>query len=394
MTSPGGITDEVLGLTRQLVERPSVSPRDQGCQDILIDRLGTAGFAVERMRFGAVDNFWAVYPGRRPYGARVYDNGEPRVVFAGHTDVVPSGPAEEWTSPPFEPTLRDGFLYGRGTADMKSSLAAMVTAAERFVQARPRIRGTLAFLITSDEEADAVDGTVRVVEALSRRRIGIDFCVVGEPSSTEQVGDVIRVGRRGSFGGTVTVKGVQGHVAYPDQAVNPIHAAVAALDDLVATVWDKGDDDFPPTSFQVSNINAGTGAGNVIPGHLTCSFNFRFNPRQTPGDLLAAVEQAFADVEADCEFDWKLSGMPFITRGGALIDATREAIRAVGGIDMRTSTSGGTSDGRFIAPSGAEVVELGPVNATIHKVDERVAVNDLAPLSLMYEQILERLFVD
>ena len=387
------LTAEVLALTRALVERPSVSPDDCGCQEILGERLRATGFAVEPMRFGAVANFWAVFPGGGTQTDRVRDLAEPRVVFAGHTDVVPSGPEEAWTSPPFDPTERDGFLYGRGTADMKSSLAAMVTAVERFARNHPRPPGTVALLITSDEEADAVDGTVRVVEELGRRRIGIDYCVVGEPSSTARLGDVVRIGRWGSLGGTIRVKGVQGHVAYPDQAVNPIHPTANALNDLVATTWDEGDDDFPPTSFQVSQIHAGTGATNVVPGELECALNFRFNPQQTPGDLLAAVEKAFLATEADCEFDWSLSGMPFITRGGKLIDAVRESIAAVAGIDTETSTSGGTSDGRFIAPTGAEVVELGPVNDTIHKVDERVAIGDLAPLSRIYEQILERLLL-
>lgn len=387
------LTEEVLALTRRLVERPSISPDDCGCQEILGERLRAAGFAVESMHFGAVDNFWAVFPGGGTPAGRVWDPAKPRVVFAGHTDVVPSGPEEAWTSPPFEPTERDGCLYGRGTADMKSSLAAMITAVERFVHNNPHPPGTVAFLITSDEEADAVDGTVRVMEELARRRIDIDYCVVGEPSSTARLGDVIRIGRRGSLGGTVRVKGVQGHVAYPDQAVNPIHPTATALNDLVATTWDEGDGDFPPTSFQVSNITAGTGATNVVPGELECAFNFRFNPQQTPGDLLAAVEKAFLAAQADCQFDWSLSGMPFITRGGRLLDAVRESIAAVAGIDTETSTSGGTSDGRFIAPTGAEVVELGPVNDTIHKVDERVAIDDLAPLSRMYEQILERLLL-
>lgn len=382
-------TDEVLALTQALVGRASVSPDDAGCQELLIERLEGAGFAVERMRFGAVDNFWAVHPGTRRGGAAP----EPTLVLAGHTDVVPSGPANSWSSPPFEPTVRDGFLYGRGTADMKSSLAAMVVAAERFVANHPHHPGCLGFLVTSDEEADAVDGTVRVVEELARRSVGIDYCVVGEPSSAARIGDVIRVGRRGSFGGTATVNGVQGHVAYPDQAVNPIHLAARALGTLIDTTWDEGDADFPPTSFQVSNVRAGTGAGNVIPGEFECAFNFRFNPKQTPNALRAAVQQAFECAGADTEFDWRLSGMPFITRGGKLIDAVREAVTHVEGLETRTSTSGGTSDGRFIAPTGAEVVELGPVNATIHQVDERVALADLAPMSRIYETIIERVLL-
>lgn len=269
----------------------------------------------------------------------------------------------------------------------------MVVAAERFVADHPDHPGCLGFLVTSDEEADAVDGTVRVVQELLRRGVGIDYCVVGEPSSNTRIGDVIRIGRRGSLGATATVKGVQGHVAYPDQAVNPIHSAVEALKELVNATWDEGDADFPPTSFQVSNVRAGTGAGNVIPGEFECAFNFRFNPTQTPDGLTAAVERAFESAGADTEFDWRLSGMPFITRGGRLIDAVQEAVTHVAGLRTRTSTSGGTSDGRFIAPTGAEVVELGPVNATIHQVDERVALADLAPLSRIYETILERVLL-
>lgn len=385
--SAASLTDEVLALTQALVARPSVSPDDAGCQEVLIERLEGAGFAVERMRFGEVDNFWAVHPGFSSGDAK------PLLVLAGHTDVVPSGPVDSWASLPYEPTERDGFLYGRGSADMKSSLAAMVVAAERFVARHPDHPGSLGFLITSDEEADAVDGTVRVVEALDRRDVRIDYCVVGEPSSTSRIGDVIRVGRRGSLGATATVEGLQGHVAYPDQAVNPIHSAVAALKTLVDTTWDEGDADFPPTSFQVSNVRAGTGAGNVIPGEFECAFNFRFNPKQTPDGLAAAVERAFEAAGANATIDWKLSGMPFITRGGKLIDAVRGAIADIAGLETETSTSGGTSDGRFIAPTGAQVVELGPVNETIHRVDERVAVADLAPLARIYEAILERVLL-
>ncbi|MDE0179244.1 MAG: succinyl-diaminopimelate desuccinylase [Gammaproteobacteria bacterium] len=384
-----GLTDEVLALTQALVARPSVSPDDAGCQDLLIERLEGAGFAVERMRFGEVDNFWAEHPNPQRHAAA----REPRLVLAGHTDVVPSGPAASWSSPPFEPSVRDGFLYGRGAADMKSSLAAMVVAAERFVADHPDHPGCLGLLVTSDEEADAVDGTVRVVQELVRRGVGIAYCIVGEPSSSARVGDVIRVGRRGSLGATAKVKGLQGHVAYPEQAVNPIHSAVAALKTLVNATWDEGDADFPPTSFQVSNVRAGTGAGNVIPGEFECAFNFRFNPTQTPDGLTAAVERAFESAGADTEFDWRLSGMPFITRGGKLIDAVRQAVADVVGLETRTSTSGGTSDGRFIAPTGAEVVEIGPVNETIHQVDERVALADLAPLTRIYESILGRVLL-
>ena len=374
------VQSDVLALTEALVRQPSVSPKDEGCQALLGERLENAGFAVEPMPFGPVSNFWATH-----------GEGKPTLIFAGHTDVVPPGPLAEWESPPFQPTLRDGFLYGRGAADMKSSLAAMVVAAERFVAEHPGHQGTLAFLITSDEEADAVDGTVRVVEALRQRDVDLDFCVVGEPSSSERLGDVVRIGRRGSLSGSAVVKGVQGHVAYPDLADNPIHRAAAALHELANTRWDEGDKDFPPTSFQVSNVNAGTGAGNVIPGELTCEFNFRFSPRQQPEALRAAVANTFAKASADCAIDWRLSGNPFITRGGALIAAVRNAIAETCGIETRTSTSGGTSDGRFIAPAGAQVVEFGPVNATIHKVNERVDVASLGPLAQVYEQIAERL---
>ena len=385
-TSPSGVpgAEQVLAFTEALIERPSVSPDDCGCQELMLERLAKSGFECERMRFGDVDNFWATHGAGR---------GGEQLIFAGHTDVVPTGPPADWVSPPFEPTIRDGFLYGRGAADMKSSLAAMLVAAERFVAKHPDHPGTLAFLVTSDEEADAVDGTVRVVETLRRRGVELGCCVVGEPSSTACVGDVVRVGRRGSLSGVATVSGVQGHVAYPHLAVNPIHKAAAALSDLAAKRWDDGDDDFPATTFQVSNIHAGTGAGNVIPGELECRFNFRFNPRQTPEQLQAAVARAFAAAGADCKIEWRLSGLPFITRGGALIAAAKQAIAAVAGIHTQTSTSGGTSDGRFIAPAGAQVVELGPVNDTIHKVDERVAVADLGPLMRMYEQIAEALLL-
>ncbi|MCY3811682.1 MAG: succinyl-diaminopimelate desuccinylase [Gammaproteobacteria bacterium] len=386
MTSPEtALTNDVLALTEALIARPSVSPEDGGCQDLLLDRLERAGFTVERMRFGPVDNFWAEHA--------VAGGTAPRLIFAGHTDVVPAGPLADWDSPPFQPTRRDGYLYGRGAADMKSSLAAMVAAAERFVTAHPDHLGALAFLVTSDEEDLAVDGTRRVVDALVARGERLDYCVVGEPSSSACLGDVVRVGRRGSLNGVAKVRGVQGHVAYPDQAVNPIHAAARALRDLVEVRWDDGDDDFPPTSFQVSNINAGTGATNVVPGELECRFNFRFNPTQTPDGLQAAVAGAFAAADADCELDWRLSGLPFITRGGELIEAVREAIEAVTGTRTVTSTSGGTSDGRFIAPAGAEVVEIGPVNATIHKRNERVAIADLAPLARIYQRVMTNLLI-
>ncbi|MXY54501.1 MAG: succinyl-diaminopimelate desuccinylase [Gammaproteobacteria bacterium] len=373
-------TEAVLAFTKELIARPSVSPNDAGCQELIGERLVRAGFALESMPFGAVDNLWATH-----------GQGAPLVVFAGHTDVVPPGPEEAWDTPPFEPKERDGWLYGRGAADMKSSLAAMVVAAERFLGGCPKPAGTLAFLITSDEEADAVDGTVRVVETLTERGIQIDHCVVGEPSSTATVGDVIRVGRRGSLSGSLTIAGIQGHVAYPDDALNPIHASLAALADLASRHWDEGSPPFPPTTFQISNIRAGTGAGNVIPGELLAAFNFRFNPSQTEAGLRAKVERALASVGAPWHVDWRLSGPPFFTASGTLTSAVQRAIEEVAGHAAEESTSGGTSDGRFIAPTGAEVVELGPVNATIHKVNERVQIADLAPLTRMYESTLARL---
>ena len=376
-------TQEVLDLTKALIARPSVSPDDAGCQEIIGERLAGMGFTLESMPFGEVDNLWATF-----------GDGSPLVVFAGHTDVVPPGPEEAWDTPPFEPTEQDGWLYGRGAADMKSSLAAMVVAAERFLATNPMTTGTLAFLITSDEEADAVDGTVRVVETLASRGIRIDQCVVGEPSSTAKVGDVIRVGRRGSLSGTLTVTGIQGHVAYPDDALNPIHAALAALADLASRRWDEGSPPFPATTFQLSNIHAGTGASNVIPGELVAAFNFRFNPSQTEAGLRTAVEQALAPIAAPWRVDWRLSGHPFFTPSGTLTSAVQAAIHNIAGHVAEESTSGGTSDGRFIAPTGAQVVELGPVNATIHKVNERVAVSDLAPLTRIYENTLTNLFAN
>lgn len=372
---------EVRELAAALIERPSVSPDDAGCQNLLGERLEAAGFAVTPMPFGDVSNFWA---SRGTSG--------PTLIFAGHTDVVPPGPDASWNSPPFTPTVRGGFLFGRGAADMKSSLAAMVVALERFAAAHPNHPGRLAMLVTSDEEAEAVDGTAKVVAALRARGERLDYCVVGEPSSSQRLGDVIRVGRRGSLSGTATVRGVQGHVAYPDQAVNPIHLALEPLQQLAARAWDAGDADFPPTSFQISNINAGTGAGNVIPGELVVRFNFRFSPRQTVAGLRRAVEDAFAGVP--CELEWHLSGEPFLTKPGALLEAVRSAIHAELGVDVATSTSGGTSDGRFIAPGGTEVVELGPVNATIHKRNECVALADLGPLARVYGAIAERLLGD
>ena len=332
------------------------------------------------MRFDDVDNFWA----------RRGDNG-PLFCFAGHTDVVPPGPRERWQSDPFGPEIRQGLLYGRGAADMKGSLAAMITATERFVSKHPEHRGSIAFLITSDEEGPAINGTIRVVETLEARNEKIDWCLVGEPSSTEQVGDVVKNGRRGSLGGQLRINGIQGHVAYPHLARNPVHDAAPALAELSATEWDQGNEFFPQTTFQVSNIHAGTGATNVIPSVCGVTFNFRFSTESTPEGLRGRVEAILDRHGLDYELDWNLSGLPFLTPRGELIEAAKRAIRAVGGFDTELSTAGGTSDGRFIAPTGAQVLELGPLNATIHKINECVGIDDLDHLSQMYELILEDL---
>ena len=379
MSTTDGAT---LALTRELVGRPSVTPEDSGCQDLMIEWLAPLGFAVERLPFGDVQNFWA----RR-------GSTGPLFVFAGHTDVVPAGPLESWSSPPFAAELREGRLYGRGTADMKSSLAAMLVAVRRFIADHGDHPGSIAFLITSDEEGDAVDGTARVVEWLQAQGTVIDHCLVGEPSSRHRLGDMVRVGRRGSLSARLVVKGIQGHVAYPEDASNPIHSVLGALHDLAEREWDRGNAFFPPTSFQISNINAGTGASNVIPGELTAQFNFRFNTEQTADGLRAAAQAALDTSGAEFELTWAVPGQPFLTRPGRLIEAVLGAIREVAGVDAETSTGGGTSDGRFIAPVGAEVVELGPINATIHKIDEHVAVADLEPLARMYERILQHILL-
>ena len=367
-----------LELAQQLIDRPSVTPDDAGCQALMIDRLKAIGFDIEPLRFGDVDNVWA----RR-------GTAKPLLVFAGHTDVVPTGPLEDWDSPPFQPEIRDGMLYGRGAADMKGSLAAMVTACERFVAGHPQHRGSIAFLITSDEEGPATDGTVKVVEHLEARDEKIDWCIVGEPSSTEQVGDVIKNGRRGSLNGHLIVNGTQGHVAYPALAENPIHRVAPALAELCATTWDRGNDFFPPTTFQISNIHSGTGATNVIPGQAEVVFNFRFSTEVTEAQLRNRVESVLDKHGLDYQLDWRLSGQPFLTAEGALVDAVRQAIARYTGKQTALSTAGGTSDGRFIAPTGAQVVELGPINATIHKVNECVRVADLDTLSDIYEGALE-----
>jgi len=371
---------ETLKLAMDLIGRESVTPSDAGCQTVMMARLAAAGFGVEPLRFDDVDNFWA----RR-------GTQGPLFCFAGHTDVVPPGPLERWASAPFEPTVRDGLLYGRGAADMKGSLAAMITATERFVARHPQHRGSIAYLVTSDEEGPAVNGTVRVVETLEERQEKIDWCLVGEPSSTDWAGDVIKNGRRGSLGGVLTVHGRQGHVAYPHLASNPVHAVAPALAELAATHWDNGNEFFPPTSFQVSNIQAGTGATNVIPGECRVVFNFRFSTESTAEALQQRVESLLDRHGLDYAMDWTLSGQPFLTRRGELVDAALCAIRSVTGAEAALSTAGGTSDGRFIAPTGAQVLELGPRNATIHQVNECVAVDDLDRLSSMYEKILVEL---
>ena len=372
--------DRTLELAQQLIARPSVTPDDAGCQQLMIERLQPLGFEVHRLRFGKVDNFWA----RR-------GSAGPLLVFAGHTDVVPTGPLENWASDPFAPVIRDGHLYGRGAADMKGSLAAFITAIEDFVAARPNHSGSIGLLITADEEGPSVDGTVKVVEWLEARGEKIDYCLVGEPSSVEKLGDTIKNGRRGSLNGRLVVHGRQGHVAYPHLARNPIHLAAAALAELAATEWDQGNEFFPPTSFQISNIHAGTGAENVVPGQLELLFNFRFSTAVTINQLKSRVEAVLKRHMLDYELFWKLSGQPFLTPAGALVEATRQAIRTETGVDTNLSTSGGTSDGRFIAPTGAQVVELGPLNATIHQVDECVRVEDLAALSRIYTDTLKRL---
>lgn len=376
------MSDKTLELAKQLIARPSQTPRDEGCQEIMIARLAPLGFQVERLPFGDVENFWAVR-----------GSGKPLVVFAGHTDVVPSGPREAWSSDPYRPEVRNGRLYGRGAADMKSSLAAFITAIEDFLAKHPQHQGSIGLLITSDEEGPAVNGTVKVMEWLGKRGIKIDYCLVGEPSCAKTLGDTIKIGRRGSLTGRLIVRGKQGHVAYPQLAKNPIHMLAPALAELAGTEWDQGNSDFPPTSFQISNIHGGTGAENVIPGRLEVVFNFRFSTAVTDADLRRRVEEILQRHGVDHEIQWILSGHPFLTRGTALIESVRQAVQAELGIDATPSTSGGTSDGRFIAPTGTEVVELGPLNSTIHQIDECIAVEDLGRLSRVYCRILEKLQV-
>ena len=385
-----------LDLSIALLERPSVTPDDDGCQDILSERLTQAGFECEFMYYGdrqakgehaEVKNLWA----RR-------GTTNPVICFAGHTDVVPTGDEKNWTYPPFTPTIADGYLWARGAADMKTGIAAFTVAAERFVANHPEHNGSIAFLITSDEEGPSINGTVKVVETLEARNEKITYCLVGEPSSTDTLGDIIKNGRRGSLGAVLTVTGKQGHVAYPHLASNPIHAAMSALAELTNATWDNGNDYFPATSLQISNINSGTGATNVIPETLEAVFNFRFSTETSEDELKAKThaifDRYFADSKAAYDIHWKLSGQPFLTPEGKLVSACQQAIKSVTGTDTTLSTSGGTSDGRFIAPTGAQVVELGVRNATIHQVDEKVEVDDLGKLAQIYEGILENLLLN
>lgn len=373
---------QTLELAKALIRRPSVTPQDSGCQQLIAERLAPLGFVAETLQFGEVTNLWL----RR-------GQAKPLFVFAGHTDVVPTGPLERWSSPPFVPSVRDGRLYGRGAADMKGSLAAFITACERFIFRHPGHQGSIAFLLTSDEEGPAVDGTVKVVETLGARGEQIDMCIVGEPSSSERCGDVVKIGRRGSLNARMRVLGEQGHVAYPHLARNPIHELAPALAELTREVWDQGNESFPPTTFQVSNIHGGAGATNVIPGEVELLFNFRFSTAVTDEELKARTLAILDRHGVSYEIDWQLSARPFLTAGGPLVEGVQRAVRAVAGVETELSTSGGTSDGRFIAPTGAQVVELGPVNRTIHKIDEHVAVEELDTLSGIYEQILVNLLV-
>ena len=379
--------NEVLVLTQELIRRDAVTPDDAGCQPLIADRLQRAGFHCESLRFGVVDNLWALH------GPLDGNDSGPVLVLLGHTDVVPPGPREGWSSDPFVPEIRDGKLYGRGAADMKGSVAAFVVALERFVAAHPDHRGSVALLLTSDEEGDAIDGVRKVAELLRGRGQRIDWCITGEPSSTATLGDLLRVGRRGTLSATLTVHGVQGHVAYPDKARNPIHLAMPALAELVARLWDDGFESFPPTSLQVSNVHAGTGANNVIPGEMQVLFNLRYNPNWRAEQLEQACERVLRAHGLEYTIQWHRGGEPFHTPHGPLRDAAREVLARFSGGVPEESTGGGTSDARFIAPLGAHCVEIGPVNASIHKVDEHVSVADLEALPDLYLALLERLLL-
>lgn len=371
-----------IALTQALIQQPSVTPADHGCQLMIAERLNKSGFNTEHLRFGEVDNVWC----RRGHQG-------PLFVFAGHTDVVPTGPETNWSYPPFAAEIHDGMLMGRGAADMKGSIAAMITACERFVEQHPDHAGSIAFLLTSDEEGPATEGTVKVIETLEARQDHIDWCVVGEPTSSHKIGDMVKNGRRGSLNGYLTVIGKQGHIAYPHLARNPVHDLAPALSELCALEWDQGNDDFPPTSFQVSNINSGTGATNIIPGSAEVIFNFRYSTEVTHEQLQTQVEKVLNTHGIKFELNWVLSGKPFRTAGGELLEAVQTAVQTVTGYATELSTSGGTSDGRFIAPTGAQVIELGPLNATIHQIDEAVSVADLDMLSTIYQTLLEQLLI-
>ena len=373
-------TSDTLDLSLQLLRQPSVTPIDHTCQTIMADRLEAIGFNIENMRFEDVDNLWA----RRGTASPVF-------CFAGHTDVVPTGHLDAWHSDPFLPEIRDGKLYGRGSADMKTALAAMVVASERFVKKHPDHKGSIAFLITSDEEGPSINGTVKVIETLEARNEKMTWCLVGEPSSTNTLGDIVKNGRRGSLNANLTVNGKQGHVAYPHLATNPIHAASQALAELCETVWDNGNEYFPATTFQISNINSGTGATNVIPGTMNTLFNFRYSTEVTAEELKVRVLEILDRHNVEYDIVWTLSGLPFLTPVSELVNAARTAIKNVTGTETELSTSGGTSDGRFIAPTGAQVLELGVLNATIHQINEHVNIDELEPLAEIYEQILVEL---
>ena len=373
---------ETLELAKSLISKASVTPDDKGCQSIMIERLKKIGFEIHPLKFGDVDNFWATR-----------GNGGPLFAFAGHTDVVPAGNEDAWNTAPFEPTIKDGYLYGRGAADMKGGLASMVTATENFVKENPNHNGTIAFLITSDEEGVAINGTVKVMDYLKENNQKIDFCLIGEPSSSAILGDVIRNGRRGCLNGSLTVKGKQGHIAYPQLANNPIHLVAPALNQLCDEEWDNGNEHFPATSLQISNIHSGYGVTNVIPGELEVLFNFRYSTETTHELLQKRVVEILDDYDFEYSIDWQHSGFPFLTPKGRLVDACAEAISNVKSIEPELSTSGGTSDGRFIAQEGTQVVELGPVNATIHQVNESVLVQDLEDLSRIYSKVLTKILV-
>lgn len=374
------MSSETLTLAKQLINIHSVTPEDNGCQTVLTDRLKKLGFKIENISKNGVSNFWAHH-----------GKGAPLFVFSGHTDVVPPGPEDKWTSPPFTATVRDGYLYGRGAADMKSSLAAMITSVERFLKKHPKHKGSIGFIITSDEEGPAIDGTAKVMEHLQSKNIKIDWCLVGEATSAETVGDAIKIGRRGSLHGQLEVIGKQGHIAYPQQADNPIHRSFKALDALTQMEWDQGNEFFNPTTFQIYNIDADTGATNIIPGTLKAKFNFRFSPTSTAEDLQQRVHKVFDDHQLNYKIHWNLSSEPFLSKPSDLTKATKETIKTICSIDTHANTTGGTSDGRFIAPTGTEVVELGPSSQSIHQVDENIKIDDLDTLSQLYEGILERL---